>query len=172
MDFTYQPNFRDNFHAAIFSFWGTPTRALRSALVCTMFGLFLFVFLRSVGYSAQGAIVAALAGAAGWALVFSIAFSAWLAWSIVKRQRSRGPARISVTAEGVERSSGSASLRVAWEGVARIDETRHAFYLYDESRPVFAIEKSALASREELRALREFLRERKPGRYFRDEAAH
>lgn len=172
LNFTYHPNFRDNFHAAVYSFWGTRRRALRSALVCAMFGLFLFVFLGAAGYPSGAAIAAGLLGAVGWALVFSFGFSAWLAWSLAKRQRAIGPARIAIGDEGLERSTAHATSRVAWEGVVRVEETAHAFFLYDASRPVFAIEKSAVETPAQIAALREILRARKPGRYRGEAAPH
>lgn len=170
LNFTYRPNFRDNFHAALFSSWGTARRAARSVLVCAMFGLFLFVFLGATGYPARVAVAAAVLGAIGWALVFSFAFSAWLAWSLLKRQRAIGPARIVITDEGLERSTANAASRVEWERIERVEETAHAFFLYDAARPVFAIEKSAVGAAGRIGALRQFLRARKPGRY-RDEPA-
>jgi hypothetical protein len=171
LHFTYHPSFRDNYHAALFSSWGNARRAARSVLVCAMFGLFLFVFLGATGYPVRVAVAAALLGAIGWAFVFSFAFSAWLAWSLLKRQRAIGPARITVTDEGLERSTTDATSRVAWERIVRVEETAHAFFLYDASRPVFAIEKSAVAPTE-IATLREFLRTRKPGRYRNGAPSH
>ena len=77
---------------------------------------------------------------------------------------------IVVSEEGVARSTAAHAVKLAWEEVSHVRETRRAFLLYDAEHPVFAVEKSAIPSGDEVAAVRRFLQERKPGIYRRDPA--
>ena len=165
MNFTYEPSFEDNFHGVLFGFWGTPGRALRTALMCLALGVLATVSLLAMRLPWQWAVSIALVGSIAWGALFTVGFGAWLAASLTKRQRTLGETRIAVTEAGVERTSGAVSIKQDWNGISRVVETGRVFFLYDADRPVFAIEKSAVRSSDALSELRRFLRERKPGKY-------
>lgn len=163
--FTYEANFADNFHGVLLGLWGTRAKTVRSGLTCLMFGIFGAVLLRVMGLPPNEFLPMALVLAVGWGTFITFVLGGQQALLLTRRQRAIGPARITVTAEGLERATRSASVQQNWDGIAYIDETSRAFFMYDATHPVFAIEKSALGRGEELAALREFLRSRKPGNY-------
>jgi YcxB-like protein len=163
--FTYAPSFRDNLHGLMLGFWGSPARIFRSVAMCVIFGLFAAAAIRNAGLPWSRAILAAIAAAVSWGVLFTAGFGAAFALLLTRRQRAIGPAEIVVSEEGVERSTARHAVKLGWEDVSHVRETRRAFLLYDAEHPIFAVEKSAIPSREDISALRRFLRERKPGIY-------
>jgi len=166
---TYRPNFGDAFYGILYGFWGTPRRVLISLLMALVFGASLAFGLGAARMPLQVTVMFALAAAIAWSVLFTFAFGAVMAAYIVKIQRRKGDTQIVVTDDWIERVSGGMSLRLQWTDVSRINETRHAFFMFDAKRPVFAIEKSAVTSESTLSALRKFLRTKKPGRYVSDD---
>lgn len=164
LEFRYEPNFGDNFHGVLLGFWGTPAGAGRSLLMCVAFGAVFFGGLLLLQVPPAFAAFLSLLASIGWGVLFSVGFGAWVAAALTRRQRAIGPARILVTGEGLERVTRSASVKRSWDGIARIVETHRAFLLFEGADPVFAIEKSAVKTEDELGALRELLRERVPVR--------
>ncbi len=63
-------------------------------------------------------------------------------------------------------------ITILWRptAVSRIEADKRLFLLLGPSGPVTTIEKSGIASNEELIRVRAFLRDRKPGRYLSDAA--
>jgi hypothetical protein len=171
VEFTYEPNFSDNFHGVLFGFWGTRARAVRSVVTCVVVGVLSGLLLWASGLSLGLVIVLAVIASVAWGALFTVGLAAILAASLTKRHRAIGASQIVVTPEGIERISGASSVRKAWSDIARVEETKRVFFLYDAENPVFAIEKSAVGEGEALGRLRQFLRERKPGAYLGDETA-
>jgi hypothetical protein len=165
--FTYAPSFRDNLHGLMLGFWGSPARIFRSVAMCVIFGLFAAAAIRNAGLPWSRAILAATAAAVSWGILFPAGFGAAFALLLTRRQRAIGPAEIVVSEEGLERSTARHAVKLGWDDVCHVRETRRAFLLYDAEHPIFAVEKSALGA-EEVAAVRRFLRERKPGIYQRD----
>jgi len=163
--FTYHPNFTDNFHGLLLGLWGTRARTIRSGLTCFMFGLFSALLFWSVGMPPSAVAPTAVLFAVAWGLFVTLVIGGWQAWLLTRRQHAIGPAEIRISEDGVERSTRKARVTHGWEAIAFVDETRRAFFLYDATQPLFAIEKSAVGPAEELAALRAFLRSRKPGNY-------
>lgn len=163
--FTYHPNFADNFHGLLLGLWGTRARTVRSGLTCLMFGVFSAVLFWALGMPPGAVAPAAFVLAVGWGLFITVVVGGWQAWLLTRRQRRIGPAEIRVSEAGVERSTRSARVTHGWDAIAFVDETRRAFFLYDDAKPLFAIEKSALRAPGQVTALREFLSSRKPGNY-------
>jgi len=162
MKFTYAPSFGDNLHGLMLGFWGSPRRIFRSVAMCVIFGLFAAAAIRNAGLPWPRAALAAIAAAVSWGLLFTAGFGAALALLLTRRQRAIGPAQIVVSEEGLERSTARFAMKLGWDEVSHVRETRRAFLLYDAEHPVFAVEKSAIRSPAEMAALRRFLRERKP----------
>lgn len=162
MKFTYAPSFRDNLHGLMLGFWGSPARIFRSAAMCVIFGLFAAAAIRNAGLPWSRAILAATAAAVSWGILFTAGFGSAFALLLTRRQRAIGPAQIVVSEEGLERSTARFAVKLAWDEVSHVRETRRAFLLYDAEHPVFAVEKSAIPSPSEMAALRRFLQERKP----------
>jgi HAMP domain-containing protein len=169
--FTYAPSFRDNLHGLLLGFWGSPARIFRSTAMCVIFGLFAAAAIRNAGLPWTQAVLAATAAAVSWGVLFTAGFGAAFALLLTRRQRAIGPAAIVVSEDGLERSTARHAVKLGWDEVSHVRETARAFLLYDSEHPVYAIEKSAIPSREELAAMRRFLRERKPGIYRREPAA-
>ena len=167
-EFTYEANFADNFHGVLLGLWGTRAKTVRSGLTCLMFGIFGAVVLRVMGLPPNQFLPMALVLAVGWGTFITAVLGGQQALLLTRRQRAIGPARIAITVDGLERTTRSATVQQNWDGIAYIDETSRAFFMYDATHPVFAIEKSALRSTDELVALRRFLSARKPGRYLAD----
>lgn len=163
--FTYSPNLGDNFHGVVLGLWGTRARTIRSGLTCLMFGVFAALLLWFTGMPPGSVAPAALVFAVAWGLFITAGIGGWQAWLITRRQREIGPAEIRVGDEGIERSTRKGNVRHSWEAITWVEETHRAFFLYDATQPVFAIEKSAVGSGRELASLREYLRSRKPGSY-------
>lgn len=168
MNFTYQPNFRDTYHGVLFSFWGTPRRALNGVLFGLVFGALVAWVLWDQSLSIQSKVLLSITAVALWIVGFSFIFGALMALLITSRQRARGNDVIQLTDQWVERVSGTFSIKQEWSGIERITETPRVFWLCDASRPVFSIEKSAVPDQAQLRSLRHFLRQKKPGRFFPD----
>ena len=165
MKFAYAPSFRDNFHGLMLGFWGSPARIFRSTAMCVIFGLFAAAAIRNAGLPWTQAALAAIAAAVSWGVLFTAGFGAAFALLLTRRQRAIGPAEIVVPEDGLERSTARHAVKLGWDEVSHVRETRRAFLLYDSEHPIFAVEKSAIPSREEVAALRRFLRARKPGIY-------
>ena len=163
--FTYHPNFADNFHGLLLGLWGTRARTIRSGATCLMFGLFSALLLWMSGMPPGAVAPATLGFAVSWGLFVTVVLGGWQAGLITRRQRARGPAEIRVSETGVFRSTRAAQVTHPWEAIAWVDETSRAFFIYDATKPLFAIEKSALRGPGQVEALRGFLRERKPGNY-------
>lgn len=163
--FRYEPNYLDNFHAVILALWGTRARTMRSALTCLMFGVFGAMLLWLAGMPRDLFAPAVLMLAVAWGVFVTAGLGGWQSWLLTRRQRAIGPAEIRVSDAALERSTRVASVRKEWDAIAWVEETRRAFLLHDANQPVFAIEKSAVGSRQELDSLRAYLRSRKPGRY-------
>ena len=163
--FTYHPNFADNFHGLLLALWGTRARTLRSGLTCLMFGIFAALLFWVMGMPPGAVAPAALMLAITWGFFTTFVLGGWQAGLLTRRQRAIGPAEIRVTEAGVGRSTRRGHVTHGWDAIAFVDETRRAFFLYDKTRPIFAIEKSALGNPGQVDALREFLRNRKPGNY-------
>jgi hypothetical protein len=163
--FTYHPNFADNFHGLVLGLWGTRARTIRSGLTCLMFGVFSALLFWVLGMPPGAVAPAALLFAVAWGLFVTVVIGGWQAGILTRRQRAIGPAQIHVSDAGVERITRTARVTHAWDAIAFVDETTRAFFLYDAIQPLFAIEKSALRRPGEVEALRQFLRERKPGNY-------
>lgn len=159
-EFTYEPNFADNFHGVLLGLWGTRPKAVQSALTCLMFGLFAALLLWIAGMPRDLVGPMAIGLGIAWGVFTTFALGGWQALLLTRRQQSIGSARIRVSDEGLERTTRAASVKQSWDGISFVQETRRAFLLYDAAHPVFAIEKSALGSGEELLELRRFLRER------------
>ena len=163
--FTYHPNFTDNFHGLLLGLWGTRARTVRSGLTCLMFGVFSAVLFWLVGMPPGAGAPAALVLAVAGGRFVTVVLGGWQAWLLTRHQRAIGPAEIRVDEDGVARSTRTARVTHGWDAIAFVDETQRAFFLYDATQPLFAIEKSAVGPAEELAALRAFLRSRKPGNY-------
>ena len=163
--FTYHPNFADNFHGLVLGLWGTRARTIRSGFTCLMFGVFSAMLLWATGMPPGAMAPAVLLFAIGWGLFVTVVVGGWQAGLLTRHQRSIGPAEIHVTEAGVARSTRNARVSHGWEAIAFVDETQRAFFLYDDTKPLFAIEKSALAGPGQVEALRGFLRQRKPGNF-------
>ena len=162
MKFTYAPSFRDNLHGFMLGFWGSPGRVFRSASMCAIFGLFAAAAIRSAGLPWSRAALVAIVAAASWGFLFTVGFGSAFALLLTRRQRAIGPAEIVVSEEGLERSTARHAVKLGWDEVSHVRETRRAFLLYDAEHPVFAVEKSAIPSAAEVASLRRFLQERKP----------
>ncbi|HET9470571.1 MAG TPA: YcxB family protein, partial [Usitatibacter sp.] len=162
MKFTYAPGFRDNLHGLMLGFWGSPGRIFRSVAMCAIFGLFAAAAIRNAGLPWPRAILTAIAAAVSWGVLFTAGFGSAFALLLTRRQRAIGPAEIVVSEEGLRRSTARHAVKLGWDEVSHVRETRRAFLLYDGEHPVFAVEKSAIPSRSEMAALRRFLQERKP----------
>jgi hypothetical protein len=114
-----------------------------------------------------GVIGVAVAAGLAWAILFGVAFGAWLARFILKAQRAKGdPQQIVVGPETIERFLVDSKITHSWTAISSIEETRPAFILIGPAGPVASIEKSGVKSAAELRALRAFLRAKKPGTFF------
>ena len=163
--FTYHPNFADNFHGLLLGLWGTRARTMRSGLTCLMFGVFSALLFWVTGMPPGAVAPAALVFAVIWGLFVTFVVGGWQAGLLTRRQRAIGPAEIRVSEAGVERTTRRAQVTHPWDAIAFVDETRRAFFLYDTTQPLFAIEKSALQGPGQVEALRGYLRERKPGNY-------
>jgi YcxB-like protein len=166
VNLTYQPRFEDYFHGVMYGFWGTPARALKSGLLSLVFGVALIAAFWHMRLPLHWYAIIGVGAGAAWAAFFTLVFGAWLAGSLMRRDRAKGETQIIVSDEGVERKLGASTVSLKWSGISHVDETTRLFMLYDAERPVFSIEKSALASAEDLRALRNFLRQRKPGSFY------
>lgn len=162
--FVYHPNFADNFHGLVLGLWGTRARTMRSGLTCLMFGVFASLLFWMTGMPPGAIAPTAFLLAVAWGLLITFVLGGWQAGLLTRRQRGIGPSEIRVTEAGVERSTRKARVAHGWEEIAFVDETRRAFFLYDDAKPLFAIEKSAVQAGD-VEALREFLRSRKPGNY-------
>ena len=88
--------------------------------------------------------------------------------TLTSHQKARGKDVIQLNDQWVERTSSTLSIRQEWSGIERITETQRVFWLWDKSRPVFSIEKSAVPDETQLRSLRQLLRQKKPGHFFQD----
>lgn len=152
----------------LLGFWGTPSSAFKAAMMSLAFGAFTALAFMGAGFPPHVMVFIAAISSVAWAVIFTAVFGGWLAAAITRRQRALGPARIVVDEQGLERSTRSARVSQDWEGILRVVETSRAFLMFDASGPVFAIEKSALPTQHQVRALREFLQARKPGRYRAD----
>lgn len=157
MDFRYQPNFADNFHGVVLGIWGNRPSAVRYGVMCLGTGALVLVGLAAFGVPLLAAVLLGVVATLAWAALFTFGFGAWIAATLTRRQRAIGTARIVVTEEGLERITRAASTRQSWDAIVRIVETRRAFLFYDAEDPVFAIEKSAVETADELAALRRFL---------------
>ena len=164
--FEYTPCLADAAAGVRLFAWGSPTRVARSLfLTFVLPALTLVVFLPSAVPQLKFAQIAmlAVAGAGVWGLLFGLAFRAWIARYILKRQQSLGsPQRIIVSASGVEHQAGSSKHHLSWSGVSSIRELDRLFLLLAAQSPVGSIEKSAVPSESELAELRSFLSTIKP----------
>jgi hypothetical protein len=168
MKFTYRPSFRDNFHGALFATWGTPRRAAKSALFFLVSSAIIVVAIVWTRLPPHITALIVLLVAVAWGALFTYSFCALIAVLVTRRQRTKGHAEIVVSDEVLERRVGEANLKLQWSGISHIHETRRTFIMFEGDNPVFAVEKSAVESRDTLRSLREFLRGKKPGRYLKD----
>ena len=168
MNFTYQPNFRDSYHGVLFGFWGTSRRALNSVLFGLIFGILIGWVLWYQPVPTYLKILLALFAGVLWIVGFSFLFGLIIAWLTTSRQRARGNDVIQLNDQWVERTSGTLSIKQEWSGVERITETPRVFLLWDKSRPIFSIEKSAVPDEAQLRSLRHWLRGKKPGDFLQD----
>lgn len=112
-------------------------------------------------------MIALLAGLL-WIDGFTLLFGAFAALLMTSHQKARGKNVVQLNDQWVERTSGTLSIRQEWSGIERITETQRVFWLWDKSRPVFSIEKSAVPDETQLRSLRQLLRQKKPGHFFQD----
>ena len=161
--FTYVPNFADNFHGVVLALWGHRAARMRSGLTCLMFGLFASLILWLAGMPPRSVAPAAGLLAVAWGLFVTFAIGGYQTVLLTRRQRAIGPAEIRVSDEGLRRATRAGSLDLEWDAVARVEETGRVFLLHGATKPVFAIEKSAVRSPAELAGLREFIRARVPG---------
>jgi len=158
--FTYTPNLADNFHGVVLGLWGTRARTIRSGLACLMFGVFAALLLWLAGMPPGSVAPAALLFAVAWGLFITVGLGGYQSMLLTRRQKMIGPAEIRVSEEGLERSTRAGHVKVRWDDLRGLQETGRAFLLYDETHPVFAIEKSALASPAEVQAVRGFIHAR------------
>jgi len=165
----WRPNLEDAHYAVRMGWWGDRQRRIRTFILVFVLPIALFSYIVSEIAHVDASTALALgvvAGAASGAICLW-AFGAWLARQIVSKQRRTGDLhRILVTDEGVERILAARSMRYPWDSVARIEETPRMFILNGRTGPLTCIEKSGIDSDADLRRLRDFLRARKPGRYY------
>jgi len=163
----WRPNLADFRHAVGKGWWGTQERIVRSAFLFfvvpgAVFGFLLGGFVPALAVRvAAGAAFGAVCG-----LVISFAANWWIARTLLNKARLKGDVQmITLNADGIDRVIGETHVRHPWAAVSRVEEDRRLFILHGPSGPVATVEKSGIASQEELLRVRAFLRARKPGRY-------
>jgi hypothetical protein len=164
--YDYEPNLADVMAGISLGAWGSPSRVAR-----TLFAVFVpTAALAGVMISVvmpQWSLAKTLLGALLFAIVlgvpFMLAFRAWLARYVLKRQLLDGAhQRVTVSTSGVEHQAGGVTNNLAWSAVSTIRELDRLFLLVAGKRPVGAIEKSAVSSAAELGELRAYLQTLKP----------
>ena len=164
--FEYEPNPTDAMAGIRLALWSSPLRIARTMLL--VFGLpavlaEVLLSLVMPQWSIAETTLGAVAFATVWGVLFILAFRAWLARYVLKRQLLNGARqRITVNASGVERQAAGITNHLAWSAVSNIRELNRLFLLLAGKRPVGAIEKSAISSAAELGELRAYLRALKP----------
>ena len=167
----WHPNIADVRYGLRSGLWGTPWRTLRSMFVFLVIpGVFFGCAFHdgTLGWVSLGeSIFAGAVFGVLFAVLFLVGFTYLFAWYLVRIQRTKGdPQRIRLTEEGLERVLSDTRIRHAWSGVSRVEENARVFVLFGLcGRPLAWIEKSGIASPEELASVRAFLQSRLPGRY-------
>jgi len=150
--FEYTPNLEDAIATFTLTAWRTPAQRIRTVLLF----LGLSTLLVSWGFDLNLA-VSAIIGML-WGGLFFVAFRQVFGRYLLRRMRERGEVQqVAVTSSGVEHRASGVTTHTSWSAVTRIEERPRFFLLFDGPRLVGCIEKSGIASGQELRELREFL---------------
>lgn len=168
-EITWRPNTADIKSGLALGTWGSAGRVARTVVLVfvlpSAFFLWL-VFEQFVPPLTAGAatVIGIVIGLSFGFLLISI-LRVVFANLLLKAELARGETTlITISDEAIERSTASKVVRQPWSAISRIEELPRAFLLIDGSSAVGAIEKSGVASDENLRALRDFLAGKKPMR--------
>ena len=163
----WRPSLADFRHAVSKGWWGTQERIVRSAFLFFVIPGAVFGFLLGGGVPSLPVRVAAGAAfGAACGLVISFGANWWIARSLLEKARRKGDAQtITLNDDGIDRAIGDTHAKHLWTAISRVEEDRRLFILHGPSGPVATVEKSGIASTEELLRLRAFLKARKPGSY-------
>jgi len=169
---TWRPNLADFRYAISKGWWGTPERMFRSAFLFFVIPGAVFGFLIGELYpSLDARLVSGAAFGLVCGVFISVAVNWWLARQLLRKARRKGDVQqITLNDEGIERVLRDTHVKHAWTGISRVEEDERLFILYGASGPVATLEKSGIASRDQLLRVRGFLAARKPGRYLKGAA--